>query len=384
MLGITLFHYPSPVRDAVTEQFASGFRWHFSPAYLILAPFCTVADALSILSLREIYVVLPALLLLALLWPSGWKRKAVSAAALLGFLAWTVLAVRPAARLIAEDPDCLLIDFHSHTSFSHDGRKGFGAYQNIDWHRRQGFDAAFITDHNVGIAALQGKTRSRFDWRHSGYRSLEGDEASLFETHLCVYAPHKWVNNMSYDSDPTEIPRFISDMHKKGYLVTANLPEYWRFHWKVGNTDFLSWDVDGFEIVNSAPRSLDFPLARRRQIIEHCRQRRLFMTGVSDNHGWGMATAAWSAMRIPDWRAMDPDRLEAAILATLRTRKFDAVQVLEPVKFRPQTTFELLISPIVDAWVCLRGLGWERTLAWIAWIWLIAGIKSLRVADLSS
>lgn len=377
LAGTAFLHYPFPVRDAVTEHFAPGFHWHFSASYLALAPFCSLADLLTLFSLHEMMICLPFLLLIALLWPSSWKRKALSLAALAGFLTWTVLAVRPAARLVAEAPDALLIDFHSHTKFSHDGRKSFSADDNCRWHWRQGFDAAFISDHNVNVAAQQGKVHSRLDWRQTGYRSLEGDEASLYETHLCVLAPHKWVNNMPYDGDFALIPRFIADMHKRGYLITANLPEYWRFHWKEARMDFLSWKVDGFEIVNSAPRSLDFPLALRRQIIEHCRQNHLFLTGVSDSHGWGYATAVWSVMRIPNWRAMDPDQLEQAILATLRAKTFDAVQVIEPVKFRPQTALELAVSPVADGWVYLRSLGWERALSWIAWIWLITGMSWL-------
>jgi len=44
------------------------------------------------------------------------------------------------------------------------------------------------------------------------------------------------------------------------------------------------------------------------------------MTGISDSHGYGFATAVWNAMRIPGWQHMDPDQLETAVLRTLKTK----------------------------------------------------------------
>ncbi len=150
------------------------------------------------------------------------------------------------------------------------------------------------------------------------YFSLSGEEVSLFNTHIGILGNAEVVNHSLYDSTYSQIPIFINDMHKKGYLVVAHLPEYWREHWKEGRMDFLDWAVDGFEIVNSVPYCLDFPPVLRRQIIVHCRQKNLFMTGVSDNHGWGSATAAWSVMKIPGWQTLSPQTLERTVLDHLR------------------------------------------------------------------
>ena len=53
-----LFPCPSPVRDAVTEQFAAGYHWHFPWTYVLFAPFCSAADMLTVLSLKQMMVFL--------------------------------------------------------------------------------------------------------------------------------------------------------------------------------------------------------------------------------------------------------------------------------------------------------------------------------------
>jgi hypothetical protein len=294
--------------------------------------------------------------------------KAAALLLFLAFLGWTAFVPRPLARLMAEDPDVLLIDFHSHTSFSHDGRVSFTPAANRDWHERQGFGAAFITDHNV-----VGGNRLMKD--PAPYFSLSGEEVSLFNTHIGVLGNTAVVNHSFYDSNYSQIRGFINDMHRKGYLVIAHLPEYWREHWREGNTDFLKWNVDGFEIVNSVPYCLDFPPLLKRQIIAHCRQKNLFVTGVSDNHGWGSATAAWSAMRIPRWESLPPEKLQKAVLSQLRRDGFQAVHVIERIKYFPENTWQLIISPLANLWIFIRSLGFKLAISWVLWIWLAVAVR---------
>jgi len=253
--------------------------------------------------------------------------------------------------------------------------------RNMAWHREQGYNAAFITDHNRVESAQQAKALSRADWRRTGYRSLEGEEASLFKTHLVILGNHERIDNRPYDSDAKKIPLFIADMHQRKIPVIASIPEYWWYHWEGSSLgtvdDFIQWGIDGFEIINSAPKALDFPPAYRRHIVELCRAHNLPMTGISDNHGWGYATAAWNALHLPGWQAMDPDQLEAAVLSALRTRRFAAVQVLERFRYNPESVSGLLAAPWVDAWLYWRSLQLSEALSWIAWIWLLYRLRLL-------
>jgi hypothetical protein len=373
------FPLPSPVRDAATGAWASGFTLHLPKLYILFAPFCGVAVRLSLLSYHQTFVFL-FYLVTGLLFGLGWRRGGLGLLFFLLFLVWVILIPHPMARLVAQDPDVLLIDFHSHTNVSHDGRPSFTFESNMRWHANQGYGASFITDHNRVEASQNAKALSRANWRETGYRSLEGEEASLYKTHLILLGVHEGVDNRPYDSDPKKIPLCIHDMQRKSIVVIAALPEHWFYHGEnspVGTlNDFIRWGIDGFEIVNSVPKALDFPPASRRNIVELCRQHNLPMTGVTDNHGWGYATAAWNAMRLPGWQSMDPDKLEAEVLSTLKTRGFNAVQVLERARYNPENVAGLLLSPFVDALLYWRSLQSLEAVSWVVWIWITTFLYS--------
>ena len=359
----------SPVRDAATLQRVPGFSLHYPFWHLVMTPFCSVADTLTVLGLHEGIVLVVWMLGLFFIF-GGLCRGSVLTAAFILFLAWGTLVPRPMGRLVAADPGTLLIDFHSHSMFSHDGRRSFTPQANMRWHQLQGYEASFITDHNRAEAAQIAKGVSQLDWQNTGYRSLSGEEVSLRKTHLVILGNPLKVDNRPYDGDFSRIPVFVHDMNQKGYPVIASLPEYWFYHWGQGVQDFADWGMAGFEIINSAPKAQDFPIDKRLQIVDLCRRQNLFMTGISDNHGYGYATAAWNAMSIPGWGKMGPEELEKAVLETLSTKKFAAVQVLERVRYIPQSAFSLLFSPIAILWLYWRSLQELQVISWILWIWI--------------
>lgn len=363
------FPLASPVRDVVSETWARGYTIHFPFWHIVFTPFCGIADFLTILSLREAGIFFIYLLGVFFFFCRKWPRWFIAPLAFVSFLAWGAFVSRPMAKLIANDPDILLIDFHSHTQVSHDGRKSFTPEANMAWHREQGYGAAFITDHNRIEASQAAKRIARATWRETGYRSLEGEEASLWKTHLVVLSAPERIDNHPYDSDPAKIPVFIRDMHHQGHPIIASLPEYWFYHWGQGVQDFVRWGIDGFELVNSAPKALDFPPAYRRTLVALCRDKNLFVTGISDNHGYGYATAVWNAIRLPGWQRMNPDQLEWAVLNHLRNNGFRAVQVLQRIKYFPENTLQLLISPVMDLWLYWRSLQSGQALSWVGWIW---------------
>ena len=384
-LAIFLFHflaYPALVRDAATSGFVPGFHMVYPFWHLALTPLSAMADALTVLDVFEMAVVILWVFAFIAFLP-GARRKYFAFSAAAAMMAWTIFGHRPPGRLIHDDPDVLLVDFHSHTSLSHDGRGSFSTEANRLWHWKQGFDAGFITDHNTIEAARKAMSDSDGNWRRIGYRSMQGEEVSLFHAHPIVLGNRDHIFNKNFDGRPQAILNVIREAHRQGALIVDSLPDYWLRHWDEetdrrskngrnnGGTvqDFVGWGMDGFEIINSAPKALCFPAAKRRLIVEFCRKHDLFITGVSDNHGWGTATAAWNAVRIPGWQAMDPETLQAQILSLLKIKKFAAVQVLERVRFAPQGWIQIALSPIGIAWVYLRSLQPGQRVVWVAWIW---------------
>jgi hypothetical protein len=359
---------PSPVRDAATLAWAPGFHLELPLWHLLLTPFCSLADAWTVLSFHQLLATIAAVLLLAFLF-GGSKRGMIISALLLAFLAWGALVPRPMGRLQADDPDCLLIDFHSHSKASHDGRRSFTAAANQRWHRLQGYDAGFITDHNRVESAVEAKADSSRGWTSTGYRSLQGEEISLLETHLIVLGNRERIDNHPYDSDAAKVGLFVRDMTRKGLPVIASLPEYWWYHSEAWLEDLIANGLAGVEVVNSAPKALDFPLSQRMEVVHLAKRENLFITGISDNHGYGYATAVWNAMRIPGWRHLAPDALERAVIDALRRSRYSSVQVLERARPLARGNLALFANPFEAALLYWRGLQPYQLLSWMAWIW---------------
>src|ERR1700687_2276074 len=239
------FPLASPVRDAATLAWAPHYHLVYPDWHLVFTPFCSVADALTMLSYHQDIVLVIWFFVLAFGF-GGIRRGLLFFGLFMSFIVWGVLTPRPMGRLVPDDAGTLLIDFHSHTQFSHDGRPSFTPEANRQWHWRQGYGASFITDHNRIEASQIAKIASRNDWRQTGYRSLEAEEVSLKKTHLVILGNHERVDNRPYDSDFAKIPLFVTAMHKKKYPVIASLPEYWFYHWGEGVQDFVRWGWDSF------------------------------------------------------------------------------------------------------------------------------------------
>jgi hypothetical protein len=132
--------------------------------YLVFAPVFTMWDGISMLSMSRLKGFLAGLAVLYLVWRLFGRNRpfsplrelkvlAIALALLLAFLVAGALWHRPMLALAGVSPDELAVDFHSHTNVSHDVRgtlmQGFDREANRRWHARAGFDAAFVTDHNV-------------------------------------------------------------------------------------------------------------------------------------------------------------------------------------------------------------------------------------------
>ena len=366
-----LFSFPSRLQDAATLAPITDFHLNFPLIHFIFEPFFGLADALT-LAVQWPLVIFILWVIALLPFIKGWRRRLAILGALVLFIAWGVLIPRPMAWITANDPDNLVIDFHSHTLASHDGRPSFTKEVNAQWHQEQGFNASFLTDHKT------------FAGKPTGLFSLAGEEVSLYKMSFVVLSPKTRVDSRPYNSDPSLIEPFIKEMHKRGLLVIGALPYYWRNYWdsEPNVEDFIRWGIDGFEISNGAPRGLDFPFKERQKLLELCRQHNLIFNGVSDNHGYGSATPSWSVVHLPGWQSLSPFELEAAVVAHLAKYRFDAVRVLERPRFRPANWLELALSPIGIALVYARTLSWPQTISWILWIWgltfLLEFLKSWR------
>jgi hypothetical protein len=382
LLGARLTAVPA-LSDPVSGAAPASLHLATPPGYLVLAPLFTLWDGASMLSMSRLRGLLVGLALLYLLWRSwrGWRGRhgfspvgelrtlAISLVLLLAFLITGAVWHRPMLALVGAEPDELVVDFHSHTNVSHDVRntwmRGFDTEANRRWHRRAGFDAVFITDHNT-VAGLEARHRTP-----SQPAICPGIEVSAWRSHIVLLGDSLPVDRGRYNSSLEALLTLlrVSDS-AYGALSVASLPEYRNNQW--GRLDTLvAAGLDGFEIVNAAPKANEIDRADRDSVIKVVRSRNRFVIGVNDSHGWGATSMVWNLVRrtgtVPG---------SDTCLAVLRRLQdgFGAVRVIERHRLRPDDWWPMWLTPVGVIWETWRSMGWPLTGSWIVWIWVLAGI----------
>jgi hypothetical protein len=379
-----------PLSDPLGAPLPTSLHLTTPWLYALLAPLFSLWDGVSMLSMSRLRGFLIGLLLGFLLWRAGralWWRFvwsdappprsplgrelrlfAGSIVLLLLFVLVGLLWHRPMLALAGVDRDDAAVDFHSHTNVSHDVRhtlmRGYDTEANLRWHRRAGFDAVFITDHNT-VAGLT---------PHTGTPArCPGIEVSAWKAHIVLLGDSLPVERRRYNSSFQALLELLRTSDSTyGALSVASLPEYEESHWSHLDS-LVSAGLDGFEIVNAAPKANELPRARRDTVIALARRTNRFVVGVSDIHGWGATSMVWNLVRVPGWRAPGT-RLCDTILSRLR-EGFPAVRVVERHHLVAESAWPLWLTPIGMIWETWRGMGWGLAASWLGWIW---GTWSLR------
>jgi hypothetical protein len=381
-----------PLGDPLGQALPPGLHLAYPPLYVLLAPLFTLWDGVSMLSMSRLRGFLVGLLVLYLLWRGGriaWRRiawsdrpaprapirhelviLAASVSALLLFVGLGLLWHRPMAALAGAAPDDVVFDVHSHTNVSHDVRgtlmRGFDTEADLRWHRRAGFDAVFVTDHNT-VAGLR---------PHVGPPALcPGIEVSAWQAHVVLLGDTLPVDRSRYNSSLDALRTLLAQSESRyGALSVLSLPEYERNHW--GRLDSLAAaGADGFEIVNAAPKANELSRARRDSVVSLARRTGKFVVGASDNHGWGATSMVWNVMRVPG--APAGPAVCTALLDGLR-RGFGASRIVERHRLGADSGWPLWLTPAGVVWETWRGMGWGLTVAWLAWIWLLWAARRRR------
>jgi hypothetical protein len=368
----------SPLRDAVTLADARGASLRLPAAYVALAPFSEMADAISLLTVHQHMALLATVLAVFAAWRVFRRRRPTSIArrvpaeaasllallaAVLAFYAAAVLTPRPMAALALERGDEVAVDFHTHTEASHDGRAGLTPGRVRAWHRAAGFHAAYVTDHRTleGAAkGLAGNPRRAGD----GTSLFSGIEVIAGKLHLNVLgaAPADSPYFRNAVLPPDSIGRFQSADGSPA-VILLTIP---------GNLDRVrpEMGIDAVEISDAAPRGLQQTQAERGAILRLADSAGLALLAASDNHGWGRTAAAWSVFHIPGWRQLTPSSLDRALRREVLSKRRAAGRVIERRRPDPAdspagiagTAFQML-------WLMLRTLGWPERASWLAWTW---------------
>lgn len=356
LLLLTAIHPLPPLVDAITGSAPGEVDLDRPALYVLSAPLSNTLDALTFFSMARGEWALVVWILALGAWgalrrspaPLPIPRRVVRVLGgpivviLLGIAA--VLLPRPVPSLTTTDASGTVIDYHTHTEASHDGRPGWTLAKMAAWHRRQGFEATYVTDHNViydGSLSLP----------PIGISLLPGVEWSVYRQHVVAIGPVEPIQRDSFGENTTRMLRIFGAIERQGALSIASLPEYWRNHWDDLGA-FVVAGVDGFEIVNCAPKGLAFPSSARREVLARAAKHDLLVVGASDNHGWGQVTCVWNVSR-PGAQGFQTNRVFARPLAFV------------------QGDGAAWTAPFSQPWLMLRALSWGERVSWLTWVVII-------------
>ncbi|HJP85191.1 MAG TPA: hypothetical protein VJ852_04335 [Gemmatimonadaceae bacterium] len=368
--------------DSLTGKAAEA-TLKLSPGYKALAPICDTLDTISLFSLGQ-HV---AFLLTCALGVAAWRvirstrvgartrlRDELTVACravliLLGVYVAGAMLPRPIAKLTMSSPDEVVVDFHSHTRYSWDGRSSFSPEDSRRWHHASGFDVAYVTDHGTFAGAEQA---ARKNPAHAGDGTvmLSGVEVRDRGNHLIVLG-----------TDARDWPSYAAgDLHEQVFeqgaerraarpVVLFTLP---------GNLKSESaMAVDGIELSDAAPRGLTQSDGQREAILGLALDHRQSLVASSNNHGWASASPAWSVMKIHDWRRMTPAQLDVAIRQQILREGTNAVQVIDRRAPGPISFSRLALTVPDEAWQMLRTISWAERASWLIWIWVVYALVLL-------
>jgi hypothetical protein len=347
--------------------------------YDLIAPVSSVLDTMTLLSPAQYWATFAACILcfLGAIVAGQWRAvgrvsATLTARSALRFFGGTVAALgimliapRPMASLQLHDADLIAVDFHSHTEASHDGRPGFNAERNREWHRSSGFDAVYVTDHQTFDGALSGAARNPATAGEStvilpGVELRDGDE------HLILIGVDP--RRMKLTSPNWQGAAVRADGGPAPPMLLLSLPgDIARIP---GEEIAGAIRVGGIEVSDGSPRGLAQAAIQRDSILALGSRLRVALVSGSDNHGWGRAAPAWSVLRIPGWRVLTPAQLDIAIRQTILVRGVHAVQVVARRTALPaRSGGRAALAGFTVGLMMMRTLSWRERLSWVAWSW---------------
>ena len=375
-----------PLRDAATGGPITDATLRRSGGYLLLAPISAVLDTLTLLSHRQHIALILTLVLGWVLW-WWWRRReadlavpatrravriasrvGIALAVLAGVYAVALLVPRPMAALETAGPNIIAIDFHAHTKYSHDGRWNWEPEDVRAWHRKAGFDVAFIADHRTFDGAREGWANNPTE---SGTETLllPALEAVWKGEHVIVLDADRMYRGI-FDAALRDVD---DDALRLASLVPGNEPVLiWTIPGNLANVRTAKGrgtpGIRALEVVDGAPRGLTQSRLDRARIVHLGDSTDVALVAGSDSHGWGHAASAWTLMLIPGWRGAPPDEVSRAISATIRNNGRETTRVAERYVANTEDAALVPFTVPIVTWGMFRSLSSDERIVWFAWV----------------
>ncbi|MFS4418024.1 PHP domain-containing protein [Maribacter sp. 2307ULW6-5] len=258
----------------------------------------------------------------------------------------------------------VLVTTHAHTQFSHDG---LITQENLwKWHKKNGFDAFFITDHNNHLKTLEFSKEQRLGKLPMHPLVMVGEEFSG-SNHMSLLGLHGSFNTKGMTDKAV-----IDSVHYHGGAVIIN-------HWFDGKgkekEHYEALGANGFEIEN-AGKALYYDRALFAQLRKFCEDKGLTMVGGLDFHGYGRVCSLYNAFQIPYWDTLDAIAKEKAIIDILKNGPQEKLKILL-YKDRPfYEESSLLFRPFITLVNYFRTLNVAQVASWIFWLLILQGMAN--------
>ena len=393
---ITAAFAESPIRDAVSLGMVTEAHFDLSAGYIAIAPVSNILDTLTLLGARQHIAVLVSLVIVYAairLWrvrrgaaedatlptrsrvPREIGYAALYLATIVAVYAAAMLLPRPMASIVAERSDVIVVvDFHSHTRYSHDGRPGWEPADVRAWHRAAGFDAAYISDHRTVQGAELGIADNPRE-AGQGEMLLQALEAGWRGEHVNILGANRFYKGLTTadlrDVDEQSLA-LASLLPGREPILIETLPGH--LEKIVAAKGPQTAGIRAIEVVDGSPRGLDQTRLMRSRIVHVADSLNIAMVAGSDNHGWGRAAPGWTLLIVGGWRGMGTDSLAYAIEQSLRSGH-EATRVVErriPGELNGANALEVALTLPIVAWGMFTTISVDERVMWIIWVWVIA------------
>ena len=269
----------------------------------------------------------------------------------------------PNNTIINNSKESVLVATHSHSEFSHDGlisQKGLW-----EWHKKNNFDAFFITDHSNHAKTYELAEKQRVKKFPQDPLIMTGEEYSGSNHMSLLGIKNYFVTKGLNDAEVIDTTHFYNG------IVLIN-------HWfsdKHNSLEFYkNLNVDGYEIENVA-KELYYDRSLYDEIKAFCISNNLIMVGGLDFHGYGRSCSIWNAFNIPNWKNLNDGEKEEEIIRIMRDREQGKLKVLM-YKDRPYYKEDnLAFSPLKLVFNYFRTLNIYQVVSWIIWLVIFSWIK---------
>jgi len=276
------------------------------------------------------------------------------------------------ARIAIEDPDVVVVDFHTHTNASRDANQRFTAEDRRDWHRDGGFNIGYITDHVRFGAATEAARRNpeRAGLAVSELVAVEGRYHRIISTIMLGLTQG---DSALLDSRGRLLPGATLSGRKPVTIVT--LPNRNLDSITLASLDSIP-NFAAIELVDAAPRGLAQLDRDEAKVRRMSKDLQLVLVAASNNHGYGRTVAAWNLLTVHGWRDMRPDSVGHLIEESLRRRDMSSVTVVK--RLRPRTVgVSTAFTLPIGVFQTLGSLTATERVVWLGWIWCIAIIVDI-------